>query len=697
DFGDGNTGFGPSPTHTYTNPGQYDVTLTVLDTEGCIISLTRSQYINPTFPNADFVSPDTIACPGAFISFSSASTGVGLSYNWDFGDGNSSTAVNPTHQYAGNGAYTVSLTVTDVNGCADTEGKLNYIVVGQPSAAFTADTTSATCPPLTVNFTDQSSPDVISWDWDFGDGSISNLPNPSKIYTVAGTYDVQLIVTTSEGCRDTALIDDLIDISGPTGSFTQSPSVGCQPLEVTFTADAPNPLWTYDWDFGDGTGGTGTSIVHTYLTDTTSNPLMLIEDENGCVVFVNGPGSITIQPQPEPSFTVDNIALCLGQTANFTNTSTSKRTIIGFEWDFGDGNTSTAINPSHTYTDTGVYVVSLIAETVDGCRDTADTPISIRVTGPPTAAFVVNPTRDCEPFAATFTESSSGFFTLVDWAWDFGDGNTDNGQSIAPHIYTSAGIYTASLTVTDNKGCTGTISRTVTVDPLPPVEFSDFRYGCAPIGIAFTDETLGTSPAVAWEWSFGDGNTSTQQNPTHTYANDGLYTVSLQVTDANGCVFTLVKPDYIRLSTPVADFTSDATVDCPPLTVNFQDQSLADTTLTYLWDFGDGTAPSTDPNPTHIYHTSDTFDVTLIVTNLFGCTDTIIQPNHVITQPRPTASFSVSDSIACLPANIVFSSTSTPDGAPIVSYQWDFGIGSGSATPTATYLYTLPGTYTASL
>ncbi|MEL6845381.1 MAG: PKD domain-containing protein, partial [Bacteroidota bacterium] len=409
---------------------------------------------------------------------------------------------------------------------------------------------------------------------------------------------------------------------------------------------------------------------------------MLIEDDNGCIVVVGNNDNIQIQPQPAPAFTVDRNAICLGQSVSFTNNTFSERPITGYFWEFGDGNTSTAINPTYTYTDTGTYVVRLTATTVDGCVDTSATPLSIRVTGPPTAVYTANPTRDCVPYPVSFSEASTGFFPIVDWNWDFGDGDTDNGQTIAPHIYTTAGIYSPTLTVTDNKGCTGSISRTITVDPLPPVDFSAFRYGCAPLPVNFTDETLGASPAVAWQWSFGDGNTSTQQNPTHTYLSDGRYTVSLTVTDANGCVNTLTRVDYIQLNTPSANFTSNASPGCPPLVVDFTNLSTADTTLSYIWDFGDGNT-STQRNPSHTYYISDTFTVSLIIINVFGCRDTITMPDHVYTHDRPLASFSLSDTSACVPENIIMSSTSTPSGAPLVGYQWDYGIGSGTSTPAA--------------
>ncbi|GAB4406115.1 MAG: hypothetical protein OHK0039_07600 [Bacteroidia bacterium] len=695
-FGDGNTSSQPNPTHVYAAPGSYSVSLTVLDDQGCQATLTRNQYITPTFPTANFVTTDTVACPGAFISFTSLSTGVGLSYLWDFGDGTTATTPNPTHLYPGNGIYHVSLQVTDVNGCSDTRVRMGYVNIGQPTASFTADTTSATCPPLTVNFLDQSSPNVVAWYWDFGDGSTSILRNPSKIYTAAGDYTVRLIVTTAQGCQDTLIAPDLIQIQGPTGAFTFFPSTGCRPLNVDFAATSPNPLWTYSWDFGDGTGALGMTANHTYYTDTTISPILLIEDADGCVVYVRNPNNITIRPLPRPAFTVNQTQICLGETVHFTNVSTSKRPIVTFAWDFGDGNTSAVSNPSHTYLDTGLFYVNLLLTTVDGCQDTATVPVQIRVTAPPTAYFDVTPSAACVPFAATFTEASTSAFSLASWQWTFGDGNTATGQVIAPHIYTTAGTYQASLVVTDTRGCTGAITRAVQVHPLPTVNFSADRYGCAPIVIDFTDSTLGSSPAIAWLWNFGDGQTSTLQHPTHSYASDGTYTVSLAVTDARGCVGTHTKPGYIRLEHPVANFTSNAGITCPPQTVQFTNASTSSHALTYFWDFGDGFT-STQRNPAHTYYTSDTFTVTLIVTDIYGCSDTLVRPDHVINHDRPTASFTVSDDAACVPENIVFTSTSTPAGASLTTFLWDFGTGSGTTTPVASFLYVNPGTYTARL
>ncbi len=697
DFGDGGSSTLPSPTYVYNTPGIFTVTLRVLDNQGCLNTISKNSYINPTFPNANFNVSSQVACPGTLVNFTSTSTGTGISYLWNFGDGTSSNFPNPTKLYPGPGMYSVTLTVTDVNGCSDVEIKNNFINISVPTANFNANVTSATCPPLSVSFTNLSSPNVVSWYWDFGDGTTSILPNPSKIYTIPGDFDVMLIVTSGQGCTDTMRISDFIQISGPTGSFDMTPKEGCKPLLVNFAVNSPDPSYTYTWDFGDGSGGSGITTSHTFTTDTTARPILLIRDASGCQVGVRSPDSINIRALPKPSFTVNWNTICLGETVSFTNTSTSRRPIVGVIWDFGNGITSTSLNPTYTYTETGTYYVNLLLTTLDGCSDTLATPVAIRVTAPPTALFVATPSASCEPASISFTQSSTGYFPLVTYDWDFGDGSTSLGAIIPAHTYINAGIYTASLTVTDTRGCTGNQSRSVEAYPLPNTDFSAPRYGCAPISIQFTDLTTSSAPATAWLWTFGDGSTSTLKNPSHTYLANGQYAVSLTVTDSRGCVRQINKNNYIVLRSPNASFTSNAVISCPPVTVNFTNTSTIDTTSTYLWSFGDG-ATSTAANPSHVYTgEGSSYTVRLIVTNIFGCTDTIVLPNHVQTYARPTAGLTVNTTAGCAPLSISASSTSTPGSGALSSYLWSFGNGVTQSGSTGNYQYNVPGTYTLSL
>ncbi|WNJ18160.1 PKD domain-containing protein [Pontibacter sp. G13] len=695
DFGDGNTSNAQNPAHTYQTPGSFDVTLVVSDNLGCTDTLVQPGMINPTFPSAAFTTNDTTICPGGLVSFTNQSTGFGITYQWDFGDGTSSAVQDPVHVYPTNqGTYTVSLTVTDVNGCVSTTSVNDLVSVGPPTANFFAAPTQQNCPPLNVSFTDQSSANATQWFWDFGDGSTSTLPNPNKIYGLPGDYTVTLIVQTAQGCRDTLVMDDLIDLSGPEGSFTFTPLAGCSPLEVDFTATTVGAVnWT--WDFGDGALGFGQTTSHIYTQDTIAFPTLVVEDTAGCVLAIQASDSIVVQAGPIPGLTIDVTQTCTGQTVSFTDQSFSAVPITQYIWDFGDGTGSSNPNPQHVYAGPGTYPVNLTVINANGCVDSLNTPLNISVNTPPTASFVMSTNSGCSPLPVSFSDSSQGVVPIVDWQWDFGDGNTATGGS-PNHVFTTPGLYTIQLVITDFNGCVDSISQIVTVAASPVVDFIvSSQVGCAPKDVQFTDLTTSSNAIATWFWDFGDGNTSNAQNPLHQYQVNGQFDVGLTVTDVNGCVGTNLKPDLVVLSPPTAAFVSNVAPGCPPLASAFNaNPSNGDTTLVdYFWDFGDGTT-GTGSFATHVYYQTGTFDITLVVTDALGCQDTLVDTAHVQINTPPVADLTLSDSFLCAPATLDAFSNSTAGGSPIFTYSIDFGNGIVSNSPNASSLYAVPGSYT---
>ena len=181
-----------------------------------------------------------MTCRGMPLTFTNNSVGGGLTYVWNFGDGTTSTAQNPVHAYANNGTYTVSLAIRDVNGCRDTLIAPNLIVIQDVLANFGASPTNASCPPALVGFTDSSSYDIVYWTWNFGDGGQAFNQNPAHLYTAAGVFDVSLTVENDDGCRDSIVFPGLVNILGPTGTFTFDPDTGCTPQLVNFSATTTN-------------------------------------------------------------------------------------------------------------------------------------------------------------------------------------------------------------------------------------------------------------------------------------------------------------------------------------------------------------------------------------------------------------------------------------------------------------------------
>ncbi|RMG92741.1 MAG: PKD domain-containing protein, partial [Chloroflexi bacterium] len=356
-FGDGDSSSLQNPSHFYDQPGSYDVTLTVTDDNGCSHTLTKNNFVQPTYPAPDFTANQE-SCSGAPVTFTNLTTGVGLSFLWDFGDGNTSTDPNPVHQYAQPGVYTVTLTATDINGCDSTIVKPDYITISDPVANFTATPTFSPCPPLLAQFHDSSTSDVVSWLWDFGDGFTSTDSMPSHLYVEPGTFTVTLIVTSRWGCKDTIVAPDLAVILGPNGTYTFTPNKGCIDHEVTFTAVTTNTALR-TWYFGDGYSQIGgDTITHTYTTTGIFHPVLVMDDGMGCQ-FARAANDSVIVGKLNIDFNASNTYSCTPGTVDFTAIIQSTPNAVGNLWDFGDGTTSSAANPSHFYTTPGVYDVTL--------------------------------------------------------------------------------------------------------------------------------------------------------------------------------------------------------------------------------------------------------------------------------------------------------------------------------------------------
>lgn len=284
------------------------------------------------------------------------------------------------------------------------------------------------------------------------------------------------------------------------------------------------------------------------FVDTTMTTWLLIhsndpeEDRNPLKV----PCTLTVTPPPDPPVANFSGSPRTGDPplpVNFTDQSTGL--VSSWSWDFGDGGTSTESDPSHTYQNAGSYDVSLTV-TGPGGSDTETKTDYITVGSPPVADFSGEPTSGCAPLEVDFTDESTGDPTS--WLWDFGDGQTSTDQN-PTHIYDNPGSYTVSLTATNSVGSdTKTKTDYITVGSEPAAAFSaDPVEGCPPLEVSFTDESSGYPDS--WQWDFGDGGSSTESDPDHTYEEPGTYTVSLSVSNACG-EDTETKQDFITIWAP---------------------------------------------------------------------------------------------------------------------------------------------------
>ncbi|HZD42974.1 MAG TPA: PKD domain-containing protein, partial [Methanomicrobiales archaeon] len=318
---------------------------------------------------------------------------------------------------------------------------------------------------------------------------------------------------------------------------------------------------------------------------------------------------------------------------------------------------------------------------------------------PPTleANFTANETEGPIPFAVQFYDNSTGNVTA--WSWKFGDGNTSSVQNPV-HVYSKPGLYTVNLTVTNAMGNTDSRTRTDFVQAVPPLPramfTSNVTNGTAPLPVQFNSTSTGN--VVGWSWRFGDGNTSTLENPVHTYEEADNYTVRLTVLESNGRTNTTVKNDYIHVlsapkpTAPVANFTTNTTRGPVPLAVQFNSTSSGSITA-WNWSFGDGNTSSLQ-NLTHTYEKAGRYTVNLTVTDAAGRNDTINRPDLIMVLPSPgtplRAQFTSNVTRGPVPLAVQFNSTST---GTVVAWNWSFGDGTNSSVQNPVHTYNTSGTY----
>jgi len=715
DFGDGYTSAAQNTMHQYNATGTYIVTLTVIDTSSVTSSVSHSVTIVP-LPLAHFEVPankceDT---PVPFNDLSSTSTGYIVRWTWQFGDGTMLVVNHPSnpdvyHTYAVSGTYNATLTVKTSDSCENTETQV--IEIDFAPLAFFAFSTPNCINNIPVQFTDLSSVYsgyVLNWIWDFGDGSqndtivFPNNPDVTHQFPAPGTYNVTLTVINSVSCSNSISVPVTV-YPAPVANFLYNSPV-FEDQNVQFTdASSPNGslmIVAWSWNFGDPASGQNNtsnlaSPQHLYANPGTYTVSQLVTNTNGCVDTIMQ--TLVINATTSIDFTW--IGQCVNSPTQFTPVLNGA-TITQYNWDFGDGNTSTGSNPAHTYSNYGAYTVTLTVTDNNGAISTVAHTVMINPS--PLANFTS--IQNCLGLPVLFSDlSQAGSGSIVQWNWNFGDpasgvSNTSLIQN-PQHQYTAAGTYQVILSVTSSLGCTDTIVKTVVVHALPPVDFN-VSDNCVNALVSFTPNAsvMNIGAIAGWLWDFGDGTTSSLESPIHVYLTAGTYNVTLSVTDTISCSNSASKVLSIH-ALPVASFNYTFPA-CTQSTISFTDLSQTNgnsAIVSWLWNFGDtasGAAnTSTLQNPVHVFSIPGTYLVTLTVSNNTGCSSSITLSVDV--HQTPTADFSFTTPVLNEP--VFFSDLSLPASGTIVAWSWDFGDGNTSALQNPVHVYSLPGTYTVGL
>ncbi|MBA3520973.1 MAG: PKD domain-containing protein, partial [Gemmatimonadales bacterium] len=530
-----------------TPPGHY--MLFILNGDGVpseapIVNVGHESSPGPP-SNAPPAAGFTESCDGfdcAFTDRSEDGDGTVTDWSWDFGDGAAATDRHPNHTYSAEGSYEVTLIATDDAGAKDTIARTVAVAAPLPNAAPDAGFTGS-CDGFDCAFTDGSTDGdgtVTGWSWDFGDGGSSAIRNPSHTYAAEGSYQVTLIATDNDAATGTVTKTVVVTPPAPNTAPEADFSESCTALACSFTdgsSDEDGSVTGWSWEFGDGGSAGGRSPSHTYADGGEYQVTLIATDNDEAADTVTRTVTVT-PPPPNERPTAEFTASCDGLTCGFTDTSSDgDGSVTGWSWDFGDGGSSTARNPSHTYGSGGAYEVTLTARDDGDATGTVTQTVTVTAPPPnsaPTAAF----TESCSGLTCTFTDGSSdGDGTVRGWSWNFGDGGSSTERNPS-HTYAADGSFEVTLVATDDDGDTGTMTRTVAVSRPPATNAppaAAFTHSCTGLSCRFTDRSTDSDGTVtAWRWTFGNGTTSSNRNPSRTYAAAGTYTVALKATDDDG-------------------------------------------------------------------------------------------------------------------------------------------------------------------
>ncbi len=536
-FGDGDEGDGNDPYHTYDEPGTYVVCLRIEDNTGCVSEICHEVTVEPLSGDchAQFTWEQI---PGTLqIHFNSTSTSQNdiVSYTWHFGDGTEGDGNDPYHTYDQPGVYLVCLIITDSEGCVS--DVCHEVTVGEPEGDCHAEFTWEQIPgSLQIHFfsTSTSEHDIISYSWQFGDGSEGDGNDPYHTYDEPGTYVVCLRIEDNTGCVSEICHEVTVEgeQSGCHASFNWEQFQDSLAIHFNSTSTSENDIISYSWQFGDGSEGEGQNPNHTYDEPGTYLVCLIITDSEGCVSDVCH--EVTVQGETSGCHAIFTWDLNPGtNNVNFFSHSTSEHDIISYHWTFGDGQDSNDQNPFHEYAEPGVYVVCLRIEDNTGCVSEICHEVTV---GEPQEGCHAQFTWEQIPgtLQIQFHNTSTSENDFVSITWHFGDGHEGDGQNPI-HTYLEPGTYQVCLVVVDSEGCVSEECHQVTVGE--PECNATFTFEIEGGTVFFNNNSTGGTQHTTWLWQFGDGGTSTEENPQHEYNQSGVYTVCLIMTDTtNGCV-----------------------------------------------------------------------------------------------------------------------------------------------------------------
>lgn len=701
--------------HSINGRIPFSTTLTVSSPRGCVASSTKEDTVH--LPNA-LLMPDVVdGCVPLEVVFSDSSTfdedkpNSIIEWDWRFGDGSpavvNTTDAAVTHTYTQAGEYEAFLIVTTSMGCIDTSYKTTIKVGDQINLNFSVQPTDI-CLGDTVQFTDLTvgslKDSIDAWHY-YSESdrtfSCSDEANPKWPYeSESGLHDVTFIAGFN-GCYSEITKTGVVNVKGATAYIDYSYDCA-KPLQVAFKDSSLNAT-SLEWKFGDGGSTTDLDTMHTYAN--SGDYTVILEASNpgsGCPSDFDT--SFISVRDVDVSFTSVS-DLC--QDIEYTFDASASTDVYigneagsvksGYTWVFDDPDrrpsTSDKAIRAFSFSIRGENEVTLIGTDINGCKDTAKKTIEVFGID---LDFTIDKDTICAPTIVTFNENNTTADTIiVDWRWNFGDGDTLNTKlSSAPqHLYDQfQDPIDVSLIVFDSLGCSDTLQKRISMYvPTSTVDVLDTTVCVGEEVNFFATDFTAQGSSLNFNWDFGDANSSTLQNPIHTYSAGGIYNIALNFDEkSTGC------PSFRGLRVEAREFpkagfrTSGDTVPtiCPNSNILFTDTSSSPYDLSYRWNFGNGET-SIFPDAGTFFNANGTYSVRQIVSvnpvNEFGCADTATR-ELLVRGPRGEFFTDLHGSPICRLDSVLFTLKDTSD---LDIYQWDFGDGLSAAdTSPVSHQYT---------
>ena len=595
-----------------------------------------------------------------------------------------SQLVSPEVSYQQSGVYTVALSVTNASGTSFSTATVNVSGLFSPDVSFNSQ---SVCANNNVNFyTVNSSGDIMAYAWDFGDSGSSVAANPTHVYTSAATYSVQLTVTSSNTCINTAR--QSIQIHNPPLANFSLPVASpvctndAYSLNNTSTFDpGSNPTW--EWRLNGNLISTQKDLVTSFSSPTAQ--------QISLKAFIPGCNTESIQNIPMvltgPTVGFNVTDDCIGNTVAFQNVTTGAD--AGYLWNFGDGSTSTQTNPGHLYTTAANYNVTLTASNSLGCQIATTKPLKISSLPQPNFSIGLPP-FSCANSATPFQNNTPPLTdsNITAWNWSFGDPLGGVSSSMTPsYTYTAPGNYSVQLTATSDAGCIGTQTRLITIASSPTADFT-FGPTCINQISRFSDQSSGGVQSRVWQIN---SSTFTTTNPTYTFSSAGTFPAMLTVTGSNGCANVNSKSVFVPQA-PTGNFT--LTNPCAGQPTQFTDASVTygDVVTGWNWNFAGNSIGGNPAN--YVFSLPGNYNVKMTTTYASGCQYTTSKT--IAVNPTPVAAFTATPDRGSAPLTVQFNNQST--GA--TSYLWTFfdKVPSSSTRYSEVYTYSSSiGTYSAQL